>query len=177
MKCIVTGGNGFIGSHLVDKLIKEGNNVTVIDNLSAECNEEFYFNEKAENHKLDICDYESIEPLFHSADCVFHLAAESTIEYKLFNKAIADNSTFRNAQPYSNKQNPIHVQKNRGHFLLRNSLRGPGPRPSHEPSTANRPHRPGPWPWPMGPWCRPGSKGPMVLALGPNGPHMIHKCQ
>ena len=89
MKCIVTGGNGFIGSHLVDKLIKEGNNVTVIDNLSAECNEEFYFNEKAENHKLDICDYESIEPLFHSADCVFHLAAESRIQPAILNPALA----------------------------------------------------------------------------------------
>ena len=39
---IVTGGCGFIGSHIVDELIKRGHEVIVIDHLSAECNEEFF---------------------------------------------------------------------------------------------------------------------------------------
>ena len=34
MKCIVTGGAGFIGSHMVDRLVKEGHEVHIIDNLS-----------------------------------------------------------------------------------------------------------------------------------------------
>ena len=45
MRAVVTGGNGFIGSHLVDELINLGWEVVVIDDLSAECNDKFYFNE------------------------------------------------------------------------------------------------------------------------------------
>ena len=43
MKVLVTGGAGFIGSNIVDTLIKDGHSVIVIDNESAECNEKFYF--------------------------------------------------------------------------------------------------------------------------------------
>jgi len=79
-KVIVTGGAGFIGSNLVDRLVNDGFHVIVIDNESAECNEEFYYNDKAEYHKYDVEDYESIEPLFKGVDYVFHLAAESRIQ-------------------------------------------------------------------------------------------------
>ena len=44
MKALVTGGAGFIGSNLVDSLIDKGWEVIVIDNLSSEAHEEFYFN-------------------------------------------------------------------------------------------------------------------------------------
>ena len=44
-KCIVTGGCGFIGSHIVDRLCDDGHDVIVIDDLSAPENEEFYYNE------------------------------------------------------------------------------------------------------------------------------------
>jgi UDP-glucose 4-epimerase len=80
MKSIVTGGAGFIGSHLVDKLIELGHEVVVIDNESAECNEKFYWNPKADNHKLDICDYEFTQDLYNDVDYVFHLAAESRLQ-------------------------------------------------------------------------------------------------
>ena len=43
-KIIVTGGSGFIGSNIVDELINMGHNVIVIDNESAECHENFYYN-------------------------------------------------------------------------------------------------------------------------------------
>ena len=80
MRALVTGGAGFIGSNIVDELIDRGHQVVVIDNESAEENDRFYWNEKAENHKLDICDYKKIEPLFKNIDYVFHLAAQSRIQ-------------------------------------------------------------------------------------------------
>jgi UDP-glucose 4-epimerase len=89
MRYLVTGGCGFIGSHLVDRLINEGNSVIVIDNLSAISNEEFYFNPNAEYHHHDIRDFEKILPLFKDVDCVFHLAAESRIQPIIDNPQLA----------------------------------------------------------------------------------------
>ena len=50
MKCIVTGGAGFIGSNLVDKLVDGGHDVIVIDDMSASENEQFYWNNKVINY-------------------------------------------------------------------------------------------------------------------------------
>jgi UDP-glucose 4-epimerase len=80
MKALVTGGAGFIGSNLVDKLLEMGHEVVVIDNESSECNEEFYWNESAINAKLDIADYTNTRPLYDDVDVVFHLAAEARIQ-------------------------------------------------------------------------------------------------
>ncbi len=88
-KAIVTGGAGFIGSHIVDHLLAEGWYVKVIDNESAETHDKFYWNKKTENHQEDICDYESIRPLFDEVDVVFHLAAESRIQPTLDNPILA----------------------------------------------------------------------------------------
>jgi len=79
-KCLVTGGAGFIGSNLVDRLIQLNHEVIAIDNESSEVHEMFYWNSKAENHKIDICDFEKIRPLFDGVQYVFHLAAESRIQ-------------------------------------------------------------------------------------------------
>jgi UDP-glucose 4-epimerase len=80
--CLVTGGAGFIGSHLCERLIAEGNRVTIIDNLS---------NGKTANisHLLpnplcrfintDIAEYLEISPYFEGVHTVFHLAALADI--------------------------------------------------------------------------------------------------
>jgi len=82
MKALVTGGAGFIGSNLVDELLKRGHDVTVIDNESSDSNEKFYWNEKANNYKYNICDYEMCSDVFerHHPDVVFHIAAEARIQ-------------------------------------------------------------------------------------------------
>jgi UDP-glucose 4-epimerase len=89
MRYLVTGGAGFIGSHIVDKLINEGNEVIVIDNEYSDAHESFYWNDKASNYKLDIRDYNAIEPLFKDVDFVFHLAAEARIQPAILNPTAA----------------------------------------------------------------------------------------
>ena len=79
-KILVTGGAGFIGSHIVDKLIEMKNDVIVIDNLSSDAHEQFYYNKLATYYKYDIRDFDTILPLFKDIDYVFHLAAESRIQ-------------------------------------------------------------------------------------------------
>ena len=83
--CIVTGGAGFIGSNLVEQLIKDSHEVIVIDNESAECHDKFYWNDYAKNYRYDISEYNEIAPLFKNVDYVFHLAAEARIQPSLIN--------------------------------------------------------------------------------------------
>ena len=79
MIVLVTGGCGFIGSHIVDKLVSLGHEVRVIDDLSAKENEEFYYNSSANYWKLDISK-DDCSNIFKGVDFVFHLAARSRIQ-------------------------------------------------------------------------------------------------
>ena len=79
MKCLVTGGFGFIGSHIVDSLLRLGHQVTVIDDQSATENEEFYKNKEANNVVKDIF-RDDCSSHFKGVDYVFHLAARSRIQ-------------------------------------------------------------------------------------------------
>jgi UDP-glucose 4-epimerase len=79
-KMLVTGGAGFIGSHLVDKLIEQGHEVIIIDNESGAASDKFYWNEKATHVKKCITDYEGTRPFYDGVDYVFHLAAKARIQ-------------------------------------------------------------------------------------------------
>ena len=85
MKSLVTGGAGFIGSHIVDRLLELGHEVVVIDNEYADCHEKFHWNDKAQNYKYDIRDYENTRPLYDGVDYVFHTAAEARIQPAILN--------------------------------------------------------------------------------------------
>lgn len=86
MKYIVTGGAGFIGSNLVDLLIKEGHDVHVIDNFSSGKKENC--NEQAKYFKLDISEHSNFEDLKNiliGSDGVFHLAALPRVQESIDN--------------------------------------------------------------------------------------------
>ena len=87
-KIIVTGGAGFIGSHIVDRLVELNNDVIVIDDESKEALK-FFWNEKATKVKANICDYDTIRSYFDGVDYVFHLAAEARIMPTLENPVLA----------------------------------------------------------------------------------------
>lgn len=82
MRALVTGGAGFIGSHLIDRLIGRGDEVVVLDNLSSG-NLEFIQGHldsgKATLVEGDITRFEDVEPVMKGIDCVFHLAANPDI--------------------------------------------------------------------------------------------------
>jgi UDP-glucose 4-epimerase len=82
LRCIVTGGAGFIGSHLVDRLLADGHRVTVLDDFSTGRPANL---EHVRSHsrltiiKQDVADAEGIRPHFTGVDWVFHLAALADI--------------------------------------------------------------------------------------------------
>jgi len=77
-KILVTGGAGFIGSHLVDALVQEGHHVVVIDDLSTGKVENI--NQKAVFHEACITDTETIRNIVAGVDSCFHLAAVASVE-------------------------------------------------------------------------------------------------
>lgn len=77
-RSLVTGGAGFIGSHLVEKLISLEHEVVIIDNEYSD-NDNFIWRDDTENYKCDITNYESTRELYEGVDYVFHLAAEARI--------------------------------------------------------------------------------------------------
>lgn len=79
-KILVTGGAGFIGSHLVDQLIKKNKNITVIDNLIIGKLKNLKSSKKKINFiKADIRNYSKIEKYFKNVSTVYHLAALADI--------------------------------------------------------------------------------------------------
>jgi len=91
LRVLVTGGAGFIGSHLVDNLLKRGNRVIVYDNFDP-----FYTGKKQniERHfgdssftllKADILDYTALSSAMRNVDVVFHEAAQPGIRYSIQN--------------------------------------------------------------------------------------------
>lgn len=85
MEILVTGGAGFIGSHIVDRLISEGHFVSVVDNLST--GKRTYLNQKAAFYNVDIRDTDVISKLFRriQPEILYHHAAQLDVR-----KSVAD---------------------------------------------------------------------------------------
>ena len=82
MKVVITGGSGFIGSHLADFLIDSDYEVVVVDNLSIgrlENISHLLEHSKFTLLQADITDFDAIEIVFKDTDWVFHLAALADI--------------------------------------------------------------------------------------------------
>ena len=82
---LVTGGAGFIGSHLVDKLVELNYKVIIINKFSNK--KKKHVNPKAILYKINICDKEKVEQVFEKEkpDFVFHLAAQIDVQKAIKN--------------------------------------------------------------------------------------------
>lgn len=82
MKIIVTGGAGFIGSHIVDSLIARGHRVTVLDDLRT--GQKRFINPRARFIKLDVCDPKTVSVIVREKpDAIFHCAAQINARYSV----------------------------------------------------------------------------------------------
>ncbi len=111
MNFAVTGGTGFIGSHLVRHLVAEGHGVTVIDNLfRGRMSNLEGIQDKIQLVKLDILDYEKLRSTLQNVDGIFHQAALTSVpesyekedEYKKVNITGTEN-IFKIAQEFKIK--------------------------------------------------------------------------
>lgn len=76
-RVLVTGGAGFIGSHLVDRLVEAGNEVVIVDDFSFGKEENIAHHQGSKQvrvERADVCDPENMTRLAHGIDVVFHLA-------------------------------------------------------------------------------------------------------
>jgi UDP-glucose 4-epimerase len=84
MNLVVTGGAGFIGSHLVEFLVKQNQAVTVLDNLkNGKLDNLKSIRRDIEFHNVDILDYNSLQKILSTCDCVFHHAALTSVSDSL----------------------------------------------------------------------------------------------
>lgn len=92
MHAVVTGGAGFIGSHLVDRLMQDGHAVTVVDNLSSGRREFLASHRGAKRFRLVVMDIRRQSALRRAlrgrTDIVYHLAANSDVAKGVNNPAV-----------------------------------------------------------------------------------------
>lgn len=81
-KTVVTGGAGFIGSHIVDALVARGDEVHVVDNYAGGKRAD-RINPKATYHELDIRNFDALAPVVKGADYVFHEAALPRVQFSI----------------------------------------------------------------------------------------------
>lgn len=87
LNILVTGGAGFIGSHLVDALIEKGHRVRILDSIVEQVhgsNIPEHLNKNAEFIKADVCDSEAVRKALEGIDVVYHEAAEVGVGQSMY---------------------------------------------------------------------------------------------
>ena len=87
MNILVTGGAGFIGSHLVDALVNHGHRVRILDSLVDQVHgsgDPQYLNPKAEFLRGDVCDAQIVNRALEAIDVVYHKAAEVGVGQSMY---------------------------------------------------------------------------------------------
>jgi len=115
-KYLVTGGAGFIGSHLVDSLLEDGNFVVAVDNLSLGRKANIFEASKSSNFVFieeDLLHLDALITIFtkYHFDTVFHLAANSAIEKSIVDPSIDLNMTFMTTYNVLMAMKKINVKK------------------------------------------------------------------
>lgn len=100
MKALVTGGAGFIGSHIVDRLLKEGHEVTVLDDFSTGHRQNLADHKKLQIIEGDIRDFNMVNECMQGVDWIFHKAAVASVP-KTVNDPIGSSAV--------NYQGTLHV--------------------------------------------------------------------
>lgn len=112
-KILVTGGAGFIGSHLVDKLVEVGHDVVVLDNLEPQVHSKKpdYLNPKAEYIFEDVRNEELLRNLLSDVEIIFHQAAAVGVGQSMYEiKKYVDANTYATAKLLDilvNKENSV----------------------------------------------------------------------
>ena len=95
-KCIVTGGAGFIGSHLVDKLVEQDHDVIIIDDFSTGDIDNINLSKVKEDkifcRDISLCSIAELETLCDGAEYVFHMAALPSVQYSIENPSLTVNN-------------------------------------------------------------------------------------
>ncbi len=100
MNCLITGGAGFVGSNLSDRLLKLDHNVIIVDNLNDYYSpgvkkrniEHSLKNENFKFYKVDIEDKEKLKKVFKNIDVVIHLAARAGVRPSFINPELYFNT-------------------------------------------------------------------------------------
>ena len=87
MKFVITGGAGFIGSHIAKHLVEKNHDVTIVDNLSRGRLENLSkIKEQIEFKKIDILDFNSLKNIISNSDGIFHQAALTSVPESFLQK-------------------------------------------------------------------------------------------
>jgi UDP-glucuronate 4-epimerase len=120
MKVLVTGGAGFIGSHVIKDLLARGYTVVSIDNMndyydpSLKYTRLNHFKDQIEHIEIDISDTSAVEEVFkrHTFDAVCHLAAQAGVRYSIENPFVYAHSNYigtLNIFEFAKRYNVKHV--------------------------------------------------------------------